>query len=224
MLENLEILDAKDNRLLKLPLEFGCLAKLLRLNLDGNQLQVIPAGLGNLQTLSDLSIACNKLFSVENDALVNLRNLVHLDLHQNAFEDFSAVPASKKLDTLNLAYNQIETISNLENATNLTVLDLYNNKLSVLPESLLNMTKLKTLNISNNNLNEINPRIALIDELVRINIEGNPLRSIKPAMRNAEAFQLKKYLKMRLGEAEADHEEMKQAAAQNLPNSSGRPD
>ena len=125
---------------------------------------------------------------------------------------------------MNLAYNQIETISNLENAANLSVLDLYNNKLSTLPESLLNMTHLKTLNISNNNLNEINPRIALIDELVRINIEGNPLRSIKPAMRNADAFQLKKYLKMRLGEEEADRAEMKQAAAKNLPNSSGRTD
>ena len=125
---------------------------------------------------------------------------------------------------MNLAYNQIETISNLENATNLTVLDLYNNKLSILPESLLNMTSLKTLNISNNNLNEINPRIALIEALVRINIEGNPLRSIKPAMRNAEAFQLKKYLKMRLGEDETEREEMKQASAKNLPNSSGKPD
>ena len=48
MLANLEVLDVKDNRLLKLPFEFGCLSKLLRLNLDGNQLQVIPAGLGNL--------------------------------------------------------------------------------------------------------------------------------------------------------------------------------
>ena len=71
------------------------------------------------------------------------------------------------------------------------------------------MNKLKTLNVANNNLSDINPRIALIDELVRINIEGNPLKSIKPAMRNAEAFALKKYLKMRLGEDDVEREEMK---------------
>ena len=82
------------------------------------------------------------------------------------------------------------------------MIDLHNNKLSTLPESVLKLTNLKTFKVSNNNLNEINPRIALIEELVRINIEGNPLRSIKPAMRNAGAMQLKKYLKMRLEEGE----------------------
>jgi len=86
-----------------------------------------------------------------------------LDLHQNAFEDFSSVPKSKKCDTLNLAYNRLESIENLENAPNLCVLDLCNNKLSVLPETVLGLTNLKTLTLSNNNLNEINPRIALIE-------------------------------------------------------------
>ena len=130
-----------------------------------------------------------------------------LDLHQNAFEDFSSVPISKKCDTLNLAYNRLESISNLENAPNLCVLDLHNNQISVLPESMLGLTNLKTLTLSNNNLNEVNPRIALLEQLVRINIEGNPLRSIKPAMRNAGANQLKKYLKMRLEEGEIAQEE-----------------
>lgn len=40
-------------------------------------------------------------------------------------------------------------------------------------------------------------------------IEGNPLRSIKPAMRNAGAVELKKFLKMRLGDEEVFKEEKK---------------
>jgi hypothetical protein len=49
----------------------------------------------------------------------------------------------------------------------------------------------------------------VLPELVRINIEGNPLRSIKPAMRQANAVQLKKYLKMRLEESTVEQEEQK---------------
>jgi len=68
-------------------------------------LKVVPPCLGNLQRLSDLNLAKNKIRDVPADSLINLRNLVMLDLHQNCFETFSAVPISNKLDTLNLAYN-----------------------------------------------------------------------------------------------------------------------
>ena len=188
------------------------------MNLDGNQLTVLPAALGNLQLLKDLSVACNKLTQVENDCLMNLTGLVALDLHQNNFRDFSAVPRSDRLDTISLGYNQLVALSNLENAPMLTVLDLHSNKLTDLPESILNMRRLKTLTVSNNELRDINPRIALLEELVRLSIEGNPLKAIKPAMRSANAVQLKKYLKMRLGESEVEAEEAKNSAAMGLPN------
>mmetsp|Transcript_13221 Transcript_13221/g.18141 ORF Transcript_13221/g.18141 Transcript_13221/m.18141 type:complete len:88 (+) Transcript_13221:869-1132(+) len=86
-----------------------------------------------------------------------------------------------------MSFNSLEGIDNLENAPNLTVVDLHNNKLTALPESLLQLQELKTLKISNNNLSDINPRIALLPNLVRMNIEGNTLKSIKPAMRSAGA-------------------------------------
>ena len=81
-LANLEILDVKDNKLMVLPERIGLLGdRLLKLNLDGNMLKVIPAAIGNLTRLSDLSIAKNKLESVEGDCLTNLSALVMLDLH-----------------------------------------------------------------------------------------------------------------------------------------------
>ena len=140
-----------------------------------------------------------------------------LDLHQNNFVTFSSVPASAKLDGLLLAYNQLTDIQNLERAPQITVLDLHNNKLSKLPESVSHLYNLKTLTISNNNLSDIDPKISLIDSLVRIAIEGNPLRSIKPAMRNAGANELKEFLKMRLGDEEIMKEEKKQALVLKVP-------
>ena len=82
----------------------------------------------------------------------------------------------------------------------MTTLDLHNNKLQSLPESILGLYQLKTLTISNNDLSDINPKLALIDSLMRLTIQGNPLRAIKPAMRSAGSADFKKYLQMRLGD------------------------
>eukprot|EP00353_Schmidingerella_taraikaensis_P019451 CAMPEP_0185600236 /NCGR_PEP_ID=MMETSP0436-20130131/270_1 /TAXON_ID=626734 ORGANISM="Favella taraikaensis, Strain Fe Narragansett Bay" /NCGR_SAMPLE_ID=MMETSP0436 /ASSEMBLY_ACC=CAM_ASM_000390 /LENGTH=73 /DNA_ID=CAMNT_0028229893 /DNA_START=230 /DNA_END=451 /DNA_ORIENTATION=- len=73
------------------------------------------------------------------------------------------------------------------------------------------MNRLKTLTLTNNELRDLDPRISLLEELVRINIEGNPLKAIKPAMRSANAVQLKKYLKQKLGEDVVEQEETKQS-------------
>ena len=63
---------------------------------------------------------------------------------------------------LNLAYNFIEHLHNLDRASNLTVLDLHNNKLDDFPETIIELKNLKTLKVSNNNLSDINPRISLL--------------------------------------------------------------
>lgn len=144
-----------------------------------------------------------------------------LDLHQNNFQVYSAVPRAPKLDTISLGYNQLVDVLNLSNACNLTVLDLHSNKLLDLPESILQMGNLKTLTLTNNELRDLDPRVSLLEDLVRINIEGNPLKAIKPAMRSANAVQLKKYLKMRLGEDVVEREETKQSQARGIPTMSG---
>jgi leucine-rich repeat protein SHOC2 len=91
--ENLEVLDLKGNQIRRLPdAQFGRLSRLLKLNLDENQLTYIPYCFVNLTFLTDLSIAKNRLQDVQDDALHTLKNLVSLDLHQNQFERFYSVP------------------------------------------------------------------------------------------------------------------------------------
>lgn len=168
--------------------------------------------------LSDLSISKNKLKGVEGDALAPLTNLVLLDLSQNdMIGSFQSVPNSLKLDQIMLSFNHLVSLDNLERCPNLTVLDLHNNKMNLLPDTVASLYHLKTLTISNNDLADINPKIAVLDSLVRIALEGNPLRSLKPAMRNAGAVQLKKFLLNRLGDEELAQEEKKQNVSLNVP-------
>ena len=61
-----------------------------------------------------------------------------------------------------LAYNRIDTLENLDRAPNITVIDLHNNKLVLLPDELVELKKLKTLKVSNNDLSDFNPRLALL--------------------------------------------------------------
>lgn len=147
-----------------------------------------------------------------------------LDLHQNKLKFFESVPKSTKLDSIILAFNFIEEIVNLHQAPYLTVLDLHNNKIEQLPESILDMENLKTLNISNNNMNNLPPRLALLDNLVRIQVEGNPLKSIKSSIRSAKANELKNYLRLRLDLKEEEKFELKKAQESHLPGASSRVD
>lgn len=55
----------------------------------------MPASIGNLTQLTDLSISKNKLRGIDGDALASLTNLVMLDLSQNDMSGtFSSVPNS----------------------------------------------------------------------------------------------------------------------------------
>ncbi len=88
-------------------------------------------------------------------------------------------------------------IQGLENAPNLTVLDIDNNKLDKLPANVLKLRKLKTLNIANNAINDLPSELALIDSLARLIIEGNPLKAINSTLRTGSTEALKKHLKMK---------------------------
>ena len=221
----LVVLDLKKNKLKALPNSFSKLSGLCNLNLDDNQFSVIPASFKNLVNLNELSVASNKLQLVEDDAFATMTKLTVLDLHQNQMKGvFNSVPESQKLDQLLLSFNHIDTLENLQRCKNLTVLDLHNNQFSKLSDHICELYHLKTLKISNNNLSDINPKVSLIDSLVRMSIEGNPLRSIKPAMRGAGAVELKKFLKMRLGDEEVFKEEKKQAVALHIPGATQKED
>jgi RHS repeat-associated protein len=125
------------------------------LTLAGNKLTgIIPLNTGNATALTYLSLSTNQLSGSIPTSIGNLTQLLVLGLNVNSLSGQipTGVGTLSKLQTLNLSTNQLTgPVPSLSGLTNLTAIDLSNNKLSgSLPAELGNLTKLTSLILNNN--------------------------------------------------------------------------
>ncbi len=102
-----------------------------------------------------------------------------------------AIAQLTNLTTLNLAQNRLTEIPEaIAQLTNLTTLNLNYNKLNTLPEAIAQLTNLTTLNLAQNRLTEIPEAIAFLPNLKTLELEDNPLESppIEIASKGLEAI------------------------------------
>lgn len=102
---------------------------LVRLELEWNELTVLPASISSLKLLEYLSLNHNDIHTIEEGGLTDLTTLKHLDLSSNA------------LTTLPPGLSQL---------TNLTYLTVSKNRLTEWPTSVHELKNLETLGISSN--------------------------------------------------------------------------
>ncbi|PLN81214.1 leucine-rich repeat protein [Aspergillus taichungensis] len=105
------------------------------LDLHGNLLQSLPLGFRRLQRLQTLNLSNNKL----------------------SMEDIQIVTEMTWIRDLRLARNELQgaLTPNIRNLINLEILDLHENALTDLPDSIADLTSLRVLNVSNNRLNSL---------------------------------------------------------------------
>jgi len=83
------------------------------------------------------------------------------------------------LKTLNVLNNQLtELPDSIGNLTNLEKLWLINNQLTELPESIVNLNNLKTLNLMNNQLTELPESIVNLTNLEQLYLKNNELTEL----------------------------------------------
>ncbi|KAJ7012934.1 LRR receptor-like serine/threonine-protein kinase FLS2 [Populus alba x Populus x berolinensis] len=141
-----------------LPAWLGELENLAELTLDYNMIQgPIPASLGNLHNLTNLGLAGNQLNGSLPDSFGQLSQLRSLDVSFNHLS--GDIPASIGdlliLQVIDLSNNSLEgnIPSSIGNSSLLKALDLSHNNLSgVIPELLGQLNQLQSIHLSNNNL------------------------------------------------------------------------
>ncbi|RHY07550.1 hypothetical protein DYB36_002666 [Aphanomyces astaci] len=186
------------NKLVDVPVELFSLTSLAYLDLSNNCLSgAFPDPLGRLNKLKELVLSGNKLTSdlrhiatldLSKNKLTSLigclkhnERLKFLDLRQNRLATFPELPFECTLDTLFLGFNSLTSINGaslVRAKDHLTVLDLRDNKLPLLPDDVCQLHRLKTLDVSNNDLSDLPPGLGYLTHLHHILTDGNSMRGV----------------------------------------------
>lgn len=165
-----------------IPAELGHLTNLAELSLDGNELSgAIPAELGNLDNLTGLHLSGNQLSGSIPAELGDLTNLRQLNLSGNELN--GSIPAElgnlSNLTGLHLSGNELSGAipAELGDLASLTELSLDGNKLSgTIPAELGDLANLAELHLRGNKLNGAIPaELGGLGNLKRLSLEGNGL-------------------------------------------------
>ncbi|MCR0981748.1 leucine-rich repeat-containing protein kinase family protein [Roseomonas populi] len=161
--DTLEVLDLGGNALTDLPAGIACLRRLKILFLSGNPMRRLPPALGGLPALSQLGARGCGTEEVPGEALP---------------------PA---LRWLTLTGNAIATMpEELGKRPALQKLMLAGNHLSALPEALAGAANLELIRLSANRLEALPPWLAALPRLAWIAWAGNPLDPLAPGLDAAD--------------------------------------
>ena len=184
--KQLELLDLSGNLLPSSALSPSLtrdMFSLLHLDLSHNMIDNLrPEFLETLPNLQKLRVASNKLSSLSlSPSLFQLREL---DLSDNKLVkiDSDNLAGLESLTHLSLAANQIQTIhsATFRNASQILVLDISDNQLMSLPESLKYLDNLQSLDVGNNYISQVenDSPFSSMSGLWRLQIHGNRIRNI----------------------------------------------
>ena len=175
------------------------------LDIHENAINSLPTNLKRLTKLRILNIGSNKFTSLPFEELVQILPLSEIVASRNRL-DGSLLPSSLKfvtsLQTLDVSYNALTSVTDHEvEMPSLLLVDLSNNRISRLPESVtwpkLNtlmvnenqiktlpldfalLKDLKTVDLSSNSLTKVDGTLASMDRLLTIRLTNNPLHERK---------------------------------------------
>ncbi len=182
---NIITLDLKSKILTQFPPEIGQLTSLTFLSLSTNQLTSIPLEIGQLTGLTELNLSANQLTSIPPE-IGKLTNLLKLGLSSNQFTSIPPeVGQLTSLTNLFLRNNQLTSIPpEIGNLISLTDLYLRNNQLTSIPSEIGKLANLLQLELSSNQLISIPPEIGQLAGLTLLVLQDNQLTSIPPEIGN----------------------------------------
>ncbi|XP_029654604.1 leucine-rich repeat and death domain-containing protein 1-like [Octopus sinensis] len=175
----LKKLDASYNTISKLPQTIDRVSFLRRLDLSNNNITHVPESFGNLRYLNYLDMSNNDIEEIPNSICQLKYNLVELYLSNNKISKFPKdIDEYKKLRVLdlsanqlvkiprkfamnqsikhvNLSKNQLEDISPVTDSLLIHFLDISENCIPEIPETIKNLVYLETLLASHNQIRSV---------------------------------------------------------------------
>jgi len=172
-------LDLSVNKLKTIPDYLGSFVNLKHLNLSDNQLKALPDSIGNLKKLETLIVSNNQLTAlpISLEGLVNLRTLT---ISGNLLSSFPLqIVGLKHLEAVDLSKNKISEIPDGVEALQATEVNLNQNQLSRISESIASCPRLRVLRVEENCLPSSGiPKKLLTDSPVSLlAVEGNLFES-----------------------------------------------
>uniref|UniRef100_A0A336KF30 CSON005523 protein n=1 Tax=Culicoides sonorensis TaxID=179676 RepID=A0A336KF30_CULSO len=162
------LLDA--NHIRDLPKNFFRLHRLRKLGLSDNEICRLPADIQNFENLVELDVSRNDIPDIPDD-IRHLRSLQVADFSSNPIPRLP--PGFSQLKSLTvLGLNDI--LSQLES------LELRENLLKHLPESISQLTKLERLDLGDNEIEELPPHLGYLPSLQELWLDHNQLTRLPP--------------------------------------------
>lgn len=171
----LRTLDLSENRFTILPNEIGSFKLLKHLNINQNKLNTLPESIGELSKLESLSVSANKITTLP-QSLSNLSNLKQVYLSDNQISEFPLMFCGlRHLDMLDISKNKITEVPDGISNLHVTELNMNQNQLLKLSESIADCPRLKTLRLEENclQLSAIHSRILTDSTISVLALEGN---------------------------------------------------
>lgn len=171
----LKSLDLSENRFTVIPDDIAKFTLLKTLKVGSNKLEALPDCLGVLVKLENL-LAGNNMILYVTPSLKNLKNLKQVQLGNNHITEFPLMLCGlEKLDMLDLSRNKITAIPDGVQSLKAVELNLNQNQIVSISDSLADAPNLKTLRLEENCLQATAIPIRLLKESVVANlaVDGN---------------------------------------------------
>jgi GTPase SAR1 family protein len=179
--EGARSLDLSGQDIHRLPAGIGELTELGYLNLSDNELSALPPEIGRLRKLKVLNLSNNRLRALP-ASLGELRELRYLSASSNRIEALpESLGALERLVELHLDGNQLNDLpAGFAELQSLVILNMGFNPLGHLPSEVCQLSELRSLEVRYLGLAELPPEIARLNRLDVLNLGGNELRTLPP--------------------------------------------
>ncbi|KAF8408185.1 hypothetical protein HHK36_007327 [Tetracentron sinense] len=174
---NMQRLILADNLIERLPMNLGKLQSLKVLTLDGNQITTLPDELGLLVRLERLSISGNLLTWLP-ETIGSLRNAVN----DRMLEMLCSLACDVTLQDSNEDYLTMQ----------LLLLNVSNNKLKSLPESIGSCFSMEELQANGNSIEDLPPSVCNLIHLKSLCLDNNNVHQME-GFQEFEARRKKKF-------------------------------